>query len=148
MLKKLLLTSILGLAIGCGSESIKDGVYNGVVREIDIQIIIKDDNLEYIDLKNDTTDYYSKIKDKNEDDEDIVYYLSEINKMKCYLGLKQTNESSLVVYPFYTIKATSDINNALLSYAMGIISIETINAMISINSVDINKYEIFEKVEN
>lgn len=148
MLKKLLLVSILGLAIGCGSESIKDGVYNGVVREIDIQIIIKDDNLEYIDLKNDTTDYYSKIKDKNEDDEDIVYYLSEINKMKCYLGLKQTNESSLVVYPFYTIKATSDINNALLSYAMGIISIETINDMISINSVDINKYEIFEKVEN
>lgn len=44
----LLLVSILGLAIGCGSESIKDGVYNGIVEGGKIKITVKGDNLEYI----------------------------------------------------------------------------------------------------
>ena len=81
MSRKILLSSILILAVGCGGKSIKNGVYEGVIDGLlgkeSHKYIISNNKIEDIDLKNNYTNYYSKVNDKNEDDKDIVYYITE-----------------------------------------------------------------------
>lgn len=91
MLRKILLSSILILVVGC-SKSIKDGVYRGVINGENREFVINKNKLDYIYVKANSTNYYSKINDKNKEDKDIVYYLNEKGeeKIKSYLGVKQT----------------------------------------------------------
>ena len=121
MLRKILLSSILILAIGCGgnSKAIKNGVYEGVASYYPCKLIINNNKVEFITLDSNSTNYYSKVRDKNENDKDIVYYIT-INGVKGYLGLKQTNDNSLVVYGI----ATDSHLNFMLSYSRGFINEE------------------------
>ena len=79
MLRKILLSSILILVVGCGSKSFKNGVYEGVIDGLlgkeSHKYIISNNKIEDINLKNNYTNYYLKVKDKN--DKDIVYYITE-----------------------------------------------------------------------
>ncbi|TKZ36020.1 hypothetical protein [Brachyspira catarrhinii] len=157
MLRKILLSSILILAVGCGSKSIKNGVYDGVIDGLlgkeSHKYIISNNKIEDIDLKNNYTNYYSKVKDKNENDKDIVYYITETeirgsqDKQKSYIGVKQTNDNSIIVYGVNTFQYNKDLRDAFISYMMGVISVEMINSITTIHSIDINKPSIFEKVE-
>lgn len=148
MLRKILLSSILILAVGC-SKSIKDGVYRGVINGENREFVINKNKLDYIYVKANSTNYYSKINDKNKEDKDIVYYLNEKGeeKIKSYLGVKQTNDNSIVVYAFETVKYRRDLNNFSLAYRAGLADAKSFNAMTTIYSIDINKPSIFEKVE-
>ena len=148
MLRKILLSSILILVVGCGGKSIKKGVYEGVIegllgKESHKYIISNNKIIEDINLKNNYTNYYLKVKDKNENDKDIVYYITDKNGFKLYLGLKQTNDNSIVVYNMPTVAC----RNSMLSYNAGFIDKEMLNSIIDIYSIDINKPSIFEKVE-
>ena len=157
MLRKILLGSILILAVGCGSKSFKNGIYEGVIDGLlgkeSHKYIISNNKIEDIDLKNNYTNYYSKVNDKNEDDKDIVYYITETeirgsqDKQKSYIGVKQTNDNSIIVYGVNTFQYNKDLRDAFISYMMGIISVEMINSITTIHSIDINKPSIFEKVE-
>ena len=159
MLRKILLSSILILTVGCGgnSKSFKNGVYEGVIDGLlgkeSHKYIISNNKIEDINLKNNYTNYYLKVKDKNENDKDIVYYITETeirgsqDKQKSYIGIKQTNDNSIIVYGVNTFQYNKDLRDALLSYMMGIISVEMINSITTIHSIDINKPSIFEKVE-
>ena len=151
MLRKILLSSILILAVGCGEKSIKNGVYRGVINGENREFIINKNQLDYIDLKYNTTNYYFKINDKNKDDKDIVYYVNEKEmgegKIRTYLGIKQTNDNSLVTYPLDTAEFRRDLNNFLLAFSMGLADANSFNAIASIYSIDINNPVIFEKVE-
>lgn len=157
MLRKILLSSILILVVGCGSKSFKNGVYEGVIEGLlgkeSHKYIISNNKIEDINLKNNYTNYYLKVKDKNENDKDIVYYITETeirgsqDKQKSYIGIKQTNDNSIIVYGVNTFQYNKDLRDALLSYMMGIISVEMINSITTIHSIDINKLSIFEKVE-
>lgn len=151
MLRKILLSSILILAVGCGEKSIKNGVYRGVINGENREFIINKNKLDYIDLKYNTTNYYFKINDKNKDDKDIVYYVNEKEmgegKIRTYLGIKQTNDNSLVTYPLDTAEFRRDLNNFLLAFSMGLADANSFNAIASIYSIDINNPVIFEKVE-
>lgn len=151
MLRKILLSSILILAVGCGEKSIKNGVYRGVINGENREFIINKNKLDYIDLKYNTTNYYFKINDKNKDDKDIVYYVNEKEmgegKIRTYLGIKQTNYNSLVTYPLDTAEFRRDLNNFLLAFSMGLADANSFNAIASIYSIDINNPVIFEKVE-
>ena len=142
MLRKILLSSILILAVGCGSKSFKNGVYEGIVEKSHLKLTI---NNNEVNLDNNITNlYYSKVNDKNENDKDIVYYINT-NKygLKVYLGLKQTNDNSVVVYGMPTYK----VFNYMKSYKAGFINKEMLNSIIDIYSIDINTPNIFEKVE-
>ena len=79
MLRKILLSSILILVVGCGGKSFKNGVYEGVIEGLlgkeSHKYIISNNKIEDINLKNNYTNYYLKVKDKN--DKDIVYYITE-----------------------------------------------------------------------
>ena len=66
-----------------------------------------------------------------------------MNGFKSYLGLKQTNDNSIVVYNMPTVAC----RNSMLSYNAGFIDKEMLNSIIDIYSIDINKPSIFEKVE-
>ena len=151
MLRKILLSSILILAVGCGEKSIKNGAYRGVINGENREFVINKNKLDYIDLKYNTTNYYSKINDKNKDDKDIVYYVSEMEmgegKIRTYLGIKQTNDNSLVTYPLDTAEFRRDLNNFLLAFSMGLADANSFNAIATIYSIDINNPVIFEKVE-
>lgn len=151
MLRKILLSSILILAVGCGEKSIKNGVYRGVINGENREFIINKNKLDYIDLKYNTTNYYFKINDKNKDDKDIVYYVNEKEmgegKIRTYLGIKQTNDNTLVTYPLDTAEFRRDLNNFLLAFSMGLADANSFNAIASIYSIDINNPVIFEKVE-
>ena len=141
MLRKILLSSILILAVGCGSKSFKNGVYEGIVEKSHLKLTI---NNNEVNLDNNITNlYYSKVNDKNENDKDIVYYITDKNGFKLYLGLKQTNDNSIVVYNMPTVAC----RNSMLSYNAGFIDKEMLNSIIDIYSIDINKPSIFEKVE-
>ena len=151
MLRKILLSSILILVVGCGSKSFKNGVYEGIVEKSHLKLTI---NNNEVNLDNNITNlYYSKVNDKNENDKDIVYYITETeirgsqDKQKSYIGIKQTNDNSIIVYGVNTFQYNKDLRDALLSYMMGIISVEMINSITTIHSIDINKPSIFEKVE-
>ena len=126
MLRKILLSSILILVVGCGGKSFKNGVYEGVIDGLlgkeSHKYIISNNKIEDINLKNNYTNYYLKVKDKNENDKDIVYYLNEKGeeKIKSYLGVKQTNDNSIVVYAFETVKYRRDLNNFSLAYRAGL----------------------------
>ena len=93
MLRKILLISILVLAIGCDSKSIKNGVYEGLMGEHDekypCKLVINNNKVEYIDIDLNSTNYYSRVNEKNENDKNIIYYITT-NKygLKLYLGLK------------------------------------------------------------
>ena len=147
MLRKILLGSILILAAGCGSKSIKNGVYEGVIEGLldkeSHKYIISNNKIEDINLKYNTTNYYSKVNDKNENDKDIVYYITDMNGFKSYLGLKQTNDNSIVVYNMPTVA----YRNSMLSYSAGFINKEMLNSLATIYTIDINEPSIFEKVE-
>ena len=132
MLRKILLGSILILAIGCESKSFKNGVYEGLIGKDPFKLII-----------NNNTSYYSKVNDKNENDKDIVYYITDMNGFKSYLGLKQTNDNSIVVYNMPTVAQ----RNSMLSYSAGFINKEMLNSLATIYTIDINEPSIFEKVE-
>lgn len=157
MSRKILLSSILILAVGCGGKSIKNGVYEGVIDGLlgkeSHKYIISNNKIEDIDLKNNSTNYYSKVNDKNEDDKDIVYYITETeirgsqDKQKSYIGVKQTNDNSIIVYGVNTFQYNKDLRDAFISYMMGIISVEMINSITTIRSIDISQPAIFEKVE-
>lgn len=151
MLRKILLSLILILAVGCGEKSFKNGVYRGVINGENREFIINKNKLDYIDLKYNTTNYYFKINDKNKDDKDIVYYINEKEmgegKIRTYLGIKQTNDNSLVTYPLDTAEFRRDLNNFLLAFSMGLADANSFNAIASIYSIDINNPVIFEKVE-
>ena len=157
MSRKILLSSILILAVGCGGKSIKNGVYEGVIDGLlgkeSHKYIISNNKIEDIDLKNNYTNYYSKVNDKNEDDKDIVYYITETeirgsqDKQKSYIGVKQTNDNSIIVYGVNTFQYNKDLRDAFISYMMGIISVEMINSITTIRSIDISQPAIFEKVE-
>ena len=157
MLRKILLSSILILTVGCGGKSFKNGVYEGVIDGLlgkeSHKYIISNNKIEDINLKNNYTNYYLKVKDKNENDKDIVYYITETeirgsqDKQKSYIGIEQTNDNSIIVYGVNTFQYNKDLRDALLSYMMGIISVEMINSITTIHSIDINKPSIFEKVE-
>ena len=151
MLRKILLSSILILAVGCGEKSIKNGVYRGVINGENREFIINKNKLDYIDLKYNTTNYYFKINDKNKDDKDIVYFVNEKEmgegKIRTYLGIKQTNDNSLVTYPLDTAEFRRDLNNFLLAFSMGLADANSFNAIASIYSIDINNPVIFEKVK-
>ena len=157
MLRKILLSSILILAIGCGGKSFKNGIYEGVIDGLlgkeSHKYIISNNKIEDIDLKNNSTNYYSKVNDKNEDDKDIVYYITETeirgsqDKQKSYIGVKQTNDNSIIVYGVNTFQYNKDLRDAFISYMMGIISVEMINSITTIRSIDISQPSIFEKVE-
>lgn len=146
MLRKILLSSILILTVGCGgnSKSFKNGVYEGFIAKDHYKLIINNNKVEliYIDLNNNTS-YYSKVNNKNENDKDIIYYITTINELRGYLGLKQTNDNSIVVYNMPTVAC----HNSMLSYNAGFIDKEMLNSIIDIYSIDINKPSIFEKVE-
>lgn len=147
MLRKILLSSILILTVGCGSKSFKNGVYEGVIDGLlgkeSHKYIISNNKIEDINLKNNYTNYYLKVKDKNENDKDIVYYITDMNGFKSYLGLKQTNDNSIVVYNMPTVAC----RNSMLSYNAGFIDKEMLNSIIDVYSIDINEPSIFEKVE-
>ena len=157
MLRKILLSSILILAVGCGSKSFKNGIYEGVIDGLlgkeSHKYIISNNKIEDINLKNNYTNYYSKVNDKNEDDKDIVYYITETeirgsqDKQKSYIGIKQTNDNSIIVYGVNTFQYNKDLRDAFISYMMGIISVEMINSITTIRSIDISQPAIFEKVE-
>ena len=157
MLRKILLGSILILVVGCGSKSFKNGIYEGVIDGLlgkeSHKYIISNNKIEDIDLKNNSTNYYSKVNDKNEDDKDIVYYITETeirgsqDKQKSYIGVKQTNDNSIIVYGVNTFQYNKDLRDAFISYMMGIISVEMINSITTIRSIDISQPAIFEKVE-
>ena len=157
MLRKILLSSILILAVGCGSKSFKNGIYEGVIDGLlgkeSHKYIISNNKIEDINLKNNYTNYYSKVNDKNEDDKDIVYYITETeirgsqDKQKSYIGVKQTNDNSIIVYGVNTFQYNKDLRDAFISYMMGIISVEMINSITTIRSIDISQPAIFEKVE-
>ena len=157
MLRKILLSSILILAVGCGSKSFKNGIYEGVIDGLlgkeSHKYIISNNKIEDINLKNNSTNYYSKVNDKNEDDKDIVYYITETeirgsqDKQKSYIGVKQTNDNSIIVYGVNTFQYNKDLRDAFISYMMGIISVEMINSITTIRSIDISQPAIFEKVE-
>ena len=157
MLRKILLGSILILAVGCGSKSFKNGIYEGVIDGLlgkeSHKYIISNNKIEDINLKNNYTNYYSKVNDKNEDDKDIVYYITETeirgsqDKQKSYIGVKQTNDNSIIVYGVNTFQYNKDLRDAFISYMMGIISVEMINSITTIRSIDISQPAIFEKVE-
>ncbi|TXJ42661.1 hypothetical protein EPJ70_11980 [Brachyspira aalborgi] len=144
MLRKILLSSILILVVGCGGKSFKNGVYEGLIGKDRYKLIINNNKVEliYIDLNNNTS-YYSKVSNKNENDKDIIYYITDKNGFKLYLGLKQTNDNSIVVYNMPTVAC----RNSMLSYNAGFIDKEMLNSIIDIYSIDINKPSIFEKVE-
>ena len=144
MLRKILLSSILILVVGCGSKSFKNGVYEGFIAKDPFKLIINNNKVELID----NTSYYSKVSNKkvsnkNENDKDIVYYITDKNGFKLYLGLKQTNDNSIVVYNMPTVAC----RNSMLSYNAGFIDKEMLNSIIDIYSIDINEPLIFEKVE-
>lgn len=139
MLRKILLSSILILAVGCGSNSFKNGVYEGFIAKDPFKLIINNNKVEFIDIDLN----YSKVNNKNENDKDIVYYITDMNGFKSYLGLKQTNDNSIVVYNMPTVAC----RNSMLSYNAGFIDKEMLNSIIDIYSIDINKPSIFEKVE-
>lgn len=144
MLRKILLSSILILVVGCGSKSFKNGVYEGLIGKDPFKLIINNNKVEFIDIDlNNNTSYYSKVNNKNENDKDIVYYITDMNGFKSYLGLKQTNDNSIVVYNMPTVAC----RNSMLSYNAGFIDKEMLNSIIDIYSIDINKPSIFEKVE-
>ena len=157
MLRKILLSSILILAIGCGGKSFKNGIYEGVIDGLlgkeSHKYIISNNKIEDINLKNNYTNYYSKVNDKNEDDKDIVYYITETeirgsqDKQESYIGVKQTNDNSIIVYGVNTFQYNKDLRDAFISYMMGIISVEMINSITTIRSIDISQPSIFEKVE-
>ena len=157
MLRKILLGSILILVVGCGSKSFKNGIYEGVIDGLlgkeSHKYIISNNKIEDINLNNNSTNYYSKVKDKNEDDKDIVYYITETeirgsqDKQKSYIGVKQTNDNSIIVYGVNTFQYNKDLRDAFISYMMGIISVEMINSITTIRSIDISQPAIFEKVE-
>ena len=141
MLRKILLSSILILTVGCGgnSKSFKNGVYEGFIAKDSFKLIINNNKVELIN----NTSYYSKVSNKNENDKDIVYYITDKNGFKLYLGLKQTNDNSIVVYNMPTVAC----RNSMLSYNAGFIDKEMLNSIIDIYSIDINTPNIFEKVE-
>ena len=147
MLRKILLSSILILVVGCGAKSFKNGVYEGVIDGLlgkeSHKYIISNNKIEDINLKNNYTNYYLKVKDKNENDKDIVYYITDMNGFKSYLGLKQTNDNSIVVYNVPTVA----YRNSMLSYSAGFMNKEMLNAITTIYTVDISQPSIFEKVE-
>ena len=157
MSRKILLSSILILVIGCGGKSFKNGIYEGVIDGLlgkeSHKYIISNNKIEDINLKNNSTNYYSKVNDKNEDDKDIVYYITETeirgsqDKQKSYIGIKQTNDNSIIVYGVNTFQYNKDLRDAFISYMMGIISVEMINSITTIRSIDISQPAIFEKVE-
>ena len=141
MLRKILLSLILILTVGCGGKSFKNGVYEGIVEKSHLKLTI---NNNEVNLDNNITNlYYSKVNDKNENDKDIVYYITDKNGFKLYLGLKQTNDNSIVVYNMPTVACL----NSMLSYNARFIDKEMLNSIIDIYSIDINKPSIFEKVE-
>ena len=148
MLRKILLISILVLAIGCDSKSIKNGVYEGLMGERDekypCKLVINNNKVEYIDIDLNSTSYYSRVNEKNENDKNIIYYINT-NKygLKNYLGLKQTNDNSIVVYGMPTDK----LFNYMKSYRAGFINKEMLNSINDIYSIDIDTPNIFEKVE-
>lgn len=135
--------------MGCGSKSFKNGVYEGLIGKDPFKLIINNNKVEFIDIDLN----YSKVNNKNENDKDIVYYITETeirgsqDKQKSYIGIKQTNDNSIIVYGVNTFQYNKDLRDALLSYMMGIISVEMINSITTIHSIDINKPSIFEKVE-
>ena len=139
MLRKILLSSILILVVGCGGKSFKNGVYEGFIAKDPFKLIINNNKVEFIDIDLN----YSKVNNKNENDKDIVYYITDMNGFKSYLGLKQTNDNSIVVYNMPTVAC----RNSMLSYNAGFIDKEMLNSIIDIYSIDINKPSIFEKVE-
>lgn len=91
------------MAVGCDSKSFKNGVYEGFlegsVKKEPHKYIISNDKIE--DISYNSTSYYSKVNDKNEDDKDIIYYITETemsgreDKWKSYIGVKQTNDNSI-----------------------------------------------------
>ena len=115
MLRKILLSLILILTVGCGgnSKSFKNGVYEGIVEKSHLKLTINNNEVN-LDI-NITNFYYSKVNDKNENDKDIVYYITDMNGFKFYLGLKQTNDNSIVVYDMLT----DTFNNSLSLYKHG-----------------------------
>ena len=153
MLRKILLSLILILAVGCEEKSIKNGVYSGVIiddisnEKIKTKIILSNDSFEYIDIAYKTTNYYSRVSEKNKNDKDIIFYTAKIKELKGYLGLKQTNENALVVYSIMTEKFMQELKSFILAYRMGLADAESFNELIDIYAVDINKPSIFEKVE-
>ena len=153
MLRKILLSLILILAVGCEEKSIKNGVYNGVIiddisnEKIKAKIILSNDSFEYIDIAYKSTNYYSRVSEKNKNDKDIIFYMAKIKELKGYLGLKQTNENSLVVYGIMTEEFMEDLKSFILAYRMGLADTESFNEDTDIYIVDINKPTIFEKVE-
>lgn len=152
MLRKILLISILVLAIGC-SKSIKNGVYRGVISGEDREFIINNNKLEYVFVKNNKTNHYSKISDKNKNDKDIIYYMSEEEmvggrgKFKVYIGIKQTNDNSLVAYANNTSEYMRNLRDFIISFSMGFGDANSFNAITTIYSIDINNPSILEKVE-
>ena len=66
-----------------------------------------------------------------------------MNGFKSYLGLKQTNDNSIVVYNVPTVA----YRNSMLSYSAGFMNKEMLNAITTIYTVDISQPSIFEKVE-
>ena len=148
MLRKILLGSILILVVGCESKSFKNGVYEGVIGKDPFKLIINN-KVEFTDIDLNNTSYFSKINDKNENDKDIVYYITETEirgsqeKQESYIGIKQTDDNSIIVYGVNTFQYNKDLRDALLSYMMGIISVEMINSITTIHSIDINKPSIF-----
>ena len=141
MLRKILLSSILILVVGCGSKSFKNGVYEGIVEKSHLKLTI---NNKEVNLDNNITNfYYSKVNDKNENDKDIVYYITDMNGFKFYLGLKQTNDNSIVVYDMLT----DTFNNSLSLYKHGLMNKKMLDSITTLYMIDINKPSIFEKVE-
>ena len=141
MLRKILLSSILILVVGCGGKSFKNGVYEGIVEKSHLKLTI---NNNEVNLDNNITNlYYSKVNDKNENDKDIVYYITDMNGFKFYLGLKQTNDNSIVVYDMLT----DTFNNSLSLYKHGFMNKKMLDSITTLYMIDINKPSIFEKVE-
>ena len=143
MLRKILLSSILILVVGCGGKSFKNGVYEGFVSYHPCKLIINNNKVEFINIDLNSTNYYSKVNDKNENDKDIVYYITDINGFKIYLGLKQTNDNSFVVYGM----PTDSYNNSMSAYRLGFMNKKMLDSITTLYMIDINKPSIFEKVE-
>ena len=144
MLRKILLSSILILVVGCGGKSFKNGVYDGLIGKDPFKLIINNNKVEFIDIDlNNKKSYYSKVNNKNENDKDIVYYITDMNGFKSYLGLKQTNDNSIVVYDMLT----DTFNNSLSLYKHGFMNKKMLDSITTLYMIDINKPSIFEKVE-
>lgn len=144
MLRKILLSSILILTVGCGSKSFKNGVYEGFIAKDPFKLIINNNKVEFIDIDlNNKKRYYSKVNNKNENDKDIIYYITTINELRGYLGLKQTNDNSIVVYDMLT----DTFNNSLSLYKHGFMNKKMLDSITTLYMIDINKPSIFEKVE-